>query len=171
MAQAQATRTWVSASATMPTPAAVQRLVKPLHDGTATPGSGNQSPSTAVFEIRACKGFTRALYGCRGWHRRHARHPGAGRLRLGHGSERKREDRDCQYFDSEPKLVHLESPFSVESLGMAASRTRILFRPLLRRVFPLLLKNAFYQKSQASILQNSPPIENQFPPQSRAGHC
>jgi len=35
---------------------------------------------------------------------------------------------------------------------MAASRTRILFRPLLRRVFPLLLKNAFLQKISSEYL-------------------
>src|SRR5260370_23030907 len=45
------------------------------------------------------------------------RYPGARCLRLGHGRKSEREDRNCQDINREPQLVHLESPFSFESLG------------------------------------------------------
>src|SRR5260370_4637295 len=69
-------------------------------------------------------------------------YPGTRRLRLSQRSKRKREDRDCQYVNREPKLVHLEFPFSFESLAWPPVEHRS-FRPLLRRSFPLFPTNAF----------------------------
>src|SRR5437016_4414358 len=51
-------------------------------------------------------------------------HPGAGRLSLSKRGEREHEDSDCQYLDSEPKLIHLESPyFPFRSLEWPPART------------------------------------------------
>src|SRR5439155_26499602 len=98
------------------------------------------------FRNRTRKGFARRSAAARIRVVADARHPRARCLRLSERCKSEHEDRDCQYVDSEPKLVHLESPFFQLKVWVATSRTRIRSGHCCAESFPSLPRNVSFIK-------------------------